>query len=208
MQPIWSKLADQHTHLGVTFAVANIQNDQALREELNLIHAPSIVAVIDGKVSYHLPCYFVTVLISSLRIIFLPCRYRTSLVQTSQRKQSSASLFKPWLSQVPPAPPRFLACSVQRWALLSSPLSRATQAQTPFLPIGWKIVARGRFSSSRARSHRSASAWLLSARLISMLQPSLTREGDQSNLFSVDFTFMILRCVELFYHTLLNRMYS
>uniref|UniRef100_A0A5K3EIF9 J domain-containing protein n=3 Tax=Mesocestoides corti TaxID=53468 RepID=A0A5K3EIF9_MESCO len=52
IQPLWSKIASQYSNLGVTFGVANIQDDQALREELNVLHSPSVVAVIDGKVNY------------------------------------------------------------------------------------------------------------------------------------------------------------
>lgn len=52
IEPLWFKLANQYSHLGVRFGVGNLQADQALREELNLLHTPSIVAVIDRKVIY------------------------------------------------------------------------------------------------------------------------------------------------------------
>lgn len=58
VQPLWSKVAGKYSHLGVTFGIANIQEDQALREELNLLHSPSIVAVVDGKVSYFMRTEF------------------------------------------------------------------------------------------------------------------------------------------------------
>ncbi|EUB59949.1 DnaJ subfamily C member protein [Echinococcus granulosus] len=58
IQPLWSKIASRYSHLGVIFCIANIQDDQALREELNVLHSPSVVAVLDGKVSYFMQSEF------------------------------------------------------------------------------------------------------------------------------------------------------
>ncbi|VDM18910.1 unnamed protein product [Hydatigera taeniaeformis] len=58
IQPLWSKIASRYSHLGVTFGIANIQEDHALREELNVLHSPSVIAVIDGKVSYFMQSEF------------------------------------------------------------------------------------------------------------------------------------------------------
>nr|CUU99033.1 unnamed protein product [Hymenolepis microstoma]CUU99034.1 unnamed protein product [Hymenolepis microstoma] len=49
IQPIWSKLANRYSDLGINFGIANVQDDQALREELNVLHSPSILAVVDRK---------------------------------------------------------------------------------------------------------------------------------------------------------------
>lgn len=58
IQPLWSQIAGRYSHLGVIFGIANIQDDHALREELNVLHSPSIVAVLDGKVSYFMRSEF------------------------------------------------------------------------------------------------------------------------------------------------------
>ncbi|VDK40547.1 unnamed protein product [Taenia asiatica] len=58
IQPLWSQIARRYSHLGVIFGIANIQDDHALREELNVLHSPSIVAVLDGKVSYFMRSEF------------------------------------------------------------------------------------------------------------------------------------------------------
>ncbi|BHF68495.1 DnaJ molecular chaperone y domain [Sparganum proliferum] len=52
VRPLWSRLAEELTPLGVTVSVANIQDDHALREELRLLHAPGIIAVVDSKITY------------------------------------------------------------------------------------------------------------------------------------------------------------
>uniref|UniRef100_A0A0X3PJW4 DnaJ homolog subfamily C member 16 n=4 Tax=Schistocephalus solidus TaxID=70667 RepID=A0A0X3PJW4_SCHSO len=52
VRPVWSRLAEELTPLGVTVSVANIQDDHALREELRLLHTPGIIAVIDSKITY------------------------------------------------------------------------------------------------------------------------------------------------------------
>ncbi|KAL5964668.1 hypothetical protein TSMEX_007595 [Taenia solium] len=58
IQPLWSQIARRYSHLGVIFGIANIQDDHALREELNVLHSPSIVAVLDNKVSYFMRSEF------------------------------------------------------------------------------------------------------------------------------------------------------
>nr|VZI50036.1 unnamed protein product [Spirometra erinaceieuropaei] len=54
VRPLWSRLAEELTPLGVTVSVANIQDDHALREELRLLHAPGIIAVVDSKIVFKL----------------------------------------------------------------------------------------------------------------------------------------------------------
>lgn len=58
IQPLWSKIASRYSDLGVIFGIANIQDDQALREELNVLHSPSILAVVDRKLSYFMRSEF------------------------------------------------------------------------------------------------------------------------------------------------------
>ncbi|KAM7543257.1 hypothetical protein Aperf_G00000005204 [Anoplocephala perfoliata] len=58
IQPLWSKIASRYSDLGVFFGIANIQDDQALREELNVLHSPCIIAVVDRKLSYFMRSEF------------------------------------------------------------------------------------------------------------------------------------------------------
>ncbi|VEL19313.1 unnamed protein product [Protopolystoma xenopodis] len=46
IKPLWAKIADELTPLGVAVSRANLEKDQALREELRLLHSPGILAVI------------------------------------------------------------------------------------------------------------------------------------------------------------------
>ncbi|VDO09555.1 unnamed protein product [Rodentolepis nana] len=58
IQPLWSKLANRYSDLGINFGIANIQDDQALREELNVLHSPSILVVVDRKPTYFMSSEF------------------------------------------------------------------------------------------------------------------------------------------------------
>lgn len=51
VRPIWSQLADELTPLGITVASVNLEHDSALREELRVLHVPSVTIVVDGQVS-------------------------------------------------------------------------------------------------------------------------------------------------------------
>ncbi|CAH8670962.1 unnamed protein product [Schistosoma margrebowiei] len=53
VRPIWSQLADELTPLGITVASVNLEHDSALREELRVLHVPSVTIVVDGQVSYY-----------------------------------------------------------------------------------------------------------------------------------------------------------
>lgn len=55
IQPLWSQLADELTPMGVSFASVNLERDGSLRDELRILHVPSIIVVIDGKV--HMPMF-------------------------------------------------------------------------------------------------------------------------------------------------------
>ncbi|VUZ47916.1 unnamed protein product [Hymenolepis diminuta] len=58
IQPLWSKIANRYSDLGIIFGIANIQDDQALREELSVLHSPSILAVVDKKPTYFMRSEF------------------------------------------------------------------------------------------------------------------------------------------------------
>ncbi|CAH8585120.1 unnamed protein product [Dicrocoelium dendriticum] len=51
--PLWSQLADELTAVGVSVAATNLERDGSLRDELRVFHVPSIVMVIDGRVSHY-----------------------------------------------------------------------------------------------------------------------------------------------------------
>ncbi|CAH8681386.1 unnamed protein product [Schistosoma rodhaini] len=53
VRPIWSQLADELTPLGITVASVNLEHDSALREELRVLHVPSVTIVVDGQVTYY-----------------------------------------------------------------------------------------------------------------------------------------------------------
>ncbi|CAH8874851.1 unnamed protein product [Trichobilharzia szidati] len=53
VRPLWSHLADELTPLGITVASVNLEHDSALREELRVLHVPSVTIIVDGQITYY-----------------------------------------------------------------------------------------------------------------------------------------------------------
>ncbi|OON18974.1 DnaJ domain protein [Opisthorchis viverrini] len=53
LRPLWSQLADELTPLGAAVAAVNLERDGALRDELRVLHVPSITIVVDGQINYY-----------------------------------------------------------------------------------------------------------------------------------------------------------
>ncbi|GAA52774.1 DnaJ homolog subfamily C member 16 [Clonorchis sinensis] len=53
LRPLWSQLADELTPLGAAVAAVNLERDGALRDELRVLHVPSVTIVVDGQINYY-----------------------------------------------------------------------------------------------------------------------------------------------------------
>ncbi|TGZ55485.1 hypothetical protein CRM22_010395 [Opisthorchis felineus] len=52
LRPLWSQLADELTPLGAAVAAVNLERDGGLRDELRVLHVPSVTIVVDGQINY------------------------------------------------------------------------------------------------------------------------------------------------------------